>query len=1826
MHSIVPLIEQNDGLWNADEAGLMAPPKHFLPSHVDNRTMAEIYSDLPSPTLNPLANRSTTLSHRVASGDAIWGLRTTLYSYQRHSVAVMLHKESSTSPVLDPLYIAASCMTGTRCYIQPLTMSVLLECPTFSPSQSGILCEELGTGKTVMIIALVLMTAKQLPDPEESLVDERPVMTPLAYCHFPSAEYALARDRAGLGWRAIQQVPTLVELLVHYFSLSKATTGGPAFTDQLEASHLWPFIRVNKPFYHHYNTELAAEALRRPRRRITLSLCPRTMYLSSSTLVIVPLTLLGQWKTEIDKHCGDCVRYLIVRPSMDLPDARKLASDYEVSGCMMASSFHKEFKKNKVEKLHDLKSCTCPCLAGSRIPDCHCPGDPDVTPLLQVRWKRLVIDEGHIAGNMAATINHFVRQLSIQHKWIVTGTPTSNILGLKLGRTTDDQESDNYVDSVESDLDYSHSGSPMATPPSQDDGYHVRIWSSYDRLNLRKLGAMIGDFLAVPQFRTDPKSFTVHVSTPLCDRRGPQPGAIDILSQVMQMVMVRHRIEDVENDVLLPPMKHDMIYMDLDNYALKSYNAMQASLVINAVDSKREGTPRANFHPILQFSETVISRGLFWSSSDILYNVDEICHLADGYMDRAVDRVARREARPEDLDLLQQALEQAAAAANDEIWRAMQPYSDIPFKVSGLDSAIIEAWTRTGLHKGMHMHPDRLLAMRSLVRKKPLISRDDLIEEGNILNRNEKRTFVSKSISSREAEHRTNQTREMVQEVQETIELLKKRVERVDVSDDEELEDRQDGDRVNQVTPTEATAAHVTRSLPLAGVKVGPSLSTKLNYILSEVQRYSVEKFLIFSNSLLTLSQISEALALYKIKYLRYTNQEQYLLREQCITTFETSVVHRVLLMELKLGARGLNLISASRIIFCEPVWHPDVESQAIKRVHRIGQTRPVTVKTLVTRSTAEEAMIARRQYLRNGDKIPNMTTESGMRDYLAHPRFLSESTSNDPISVVLSLDDDHTVSVDMQSNSSGDVGGSSRVDVDSDIPTYESEGGGTIARKRFYVTIEFTGFEVIPIGSVMLAIVTHNGTSLIDPASFKSSSSSFPISSSLTCSTSAWSPDNSQLYLANSSSIKRYTPSECLLEELYYGSDTVTCLAIKDKSSTLFFAAANEVWSLDCTHSPGKVVSSLKPHKNTVTRISMSNDGTLLASVSASAVFVHNLTLSSHTQLKGLPDRKPVTCCLFHQHSRTRLLLGVGRDIVIYDSMRPSSPLKTVHLPGGGNIVGISASPFSKTLVAAATSNGDVALIDLDKDNGILKTVNVRSPLTCCAFTAEGAAIYLGTESGKLLILDLRSLEKEPKSFTIGDGGGPIKAVNIQGKTKSHLTDTASMKVKSSSAAVVGPFPQRSASSTRAVSTGSVIAGPGVKSPVRVTVASKIRGGFTPKKKLFSPVRSPLSETQNLGLDAQLAASRSPTLFRRVQRSKEQEEDGEIQARPPSPTSCGLTELANARQRTKPSTSHKVRQDIERLGLGCAPESISGHLAAMRVRSGPPLNGGSRDGGTRPKNTTRRIISESVESASIGRKLGSTSTGSGQGEISTSKAVNEVVGRTRQKQERRSTTPDNIDGRLDLSSPELPREPVTPISFGKNGAEAPLVSATNTGVCVLGLTSPEVAKWAKGESQKGKRKEKVIGIKRTRFSQHPDAKESSRGSDESEDEDGPEIPVDEQRDEEREQELSLQVSPCRPTAPPTWLQSPHRPSAANLNMNAAAQDFLRSIVHDVMYDFQRETKAEMMGLHLDLVRMGRGWKQELREIMEEWNGEIRELKAENRRLKEENERLQRGY
>ena len=63
-------------------------------------------------------------------------------------------------------------------------------------------------------------------------------------------------------------------------------------------------------------------------------------------------------------------------------------------------------------------------------------------------------------------------------------------------------------------------------------------------------------------------------------------------------------------------------------------------------------------------------------------------------------------------------------------------------------------------------------------------------------------------------------------------------------------------------------------------------------------------------------------------------------------------------LISLKAGGTGLNLTAASYVILTDPWWNPAVEQQAADRVHRIGQTQPVTIYRLIASNTVEEKVL----------------------------------------------------------------------------------------------------------------------------------------------------------------------------------------------------------------------------------------------------------------------------------------------------------------------------------------------------------------------------------------------------------------------------------------------------------------------------------------------------------------------------------------------------------------------------------------------------------------------------------------------------------------------------------------------------------------------------------------------------------------------------------------------------------------------------------------------------------------------------------------------------
>ena len=66
----------------------------------------------------------------------------------------------------------------------------------------------------------------------------------------------------------------------------------------------------------------------------------------------------------------------------------------------------------------------------------------------------------------------------------------------------------------------------------------------------------------------------------------------------------------------------------------------------------------------------------------------------------------------------------------------------------------------------------------------------------------------------------------------------------------------------------------------------------------------------------------------------------------------------QVFLISLKAGGTGLNLTGADMVIHYDPWWNPTAQEQATSRAHRLGQTRPVTVLSLVTHGTIEEQVL----------------------------------------------------------------------------------------------------------------------------------------------------------------------------------------------------------------------------------------------------------------------------------------------------------------------------------------------------------------------------------------------------------------------------------------------------------------------------------------------------------------------------------------------------------------------------------------------------------------------------------------------------------------------------------------------------------------------------------------------------------------------------------------------------------------------------------------------------------------------------------------------------
>ncbi|XP_051218804.1 helicase-like transcription factor CHR28 isoform X1 [Lolium perenne] len=134
---------------------------------------------------------------------------------------------------------------------------------------------------------------------------------------------------------------------------------------------------------------------------------------------------------------------------------------------------------------------------------------------------------------------------------------------------------------------------------------------------------------------------------------------------------------------------------------------------------------------------------------------------------------------------------------------------------------------------------------------------------------------------------------------------------------------------------------------------------TDSDSIESSPSKVAPSKAIVFSQWTGMLDVLELSLNSNLINFRRLDGSMSLDVRGAAVEEFKTDPEVRVMLMSLKAGNLGLNMIVACHVIMLDPWWNPYAEDQAVDRAHRIGQTQPVTVTRFTVNETVEDRILA---------------------------------------------------------------------------------------------------------------------------------------------------------------------------------------------------------------------------------------------------------------------------------------------------------------------------------------------------------------------------------------------------------------------------------------------------------------------------------------------------------------------------------------------------------------------------------------------------------------------------------------------------------------------------------------------------------------------------------------------------------------------------------------------------------------------------------------------------------------------------------------------------
>ncbi|KAI6887134.1 hypothetical protein KC360_g2203 [Hortaea werneckii] len=1001
LESLIPDVDVSRDTWE----GRYAPEteQKFDPwATSDEGSLFYMFNTLPSPSPQKASVEEKyareALEDILDPASQLPGLRTALYPYQRRSAGLMLQRESVSTLQLDPRLEQRTAPDGTVYYYSARDLLFLKQPRYYEACRGGILAETMGLGKTVILLAMILATKDHPPKvpTEYSTVGTRPKSGSLA-------EMAIsAINRKAVPWK--------VE-----FDRIRHATGDDmqSCIDKIQ----------NSPHCYHIPME--------PQRwnRKTILPPPKKMTLASTTLIVVPRNLCKQWQSELMKHVDESALKVLVMEDLKraLPPPHELRT-YDVV-LFSRNRFEMEIRDGSDEQgrriLATQLACRCPYIGATRTRDCNCLRSNDLydSPLKHLHFKRLIIDEGHFFSNSGSTAVSVANKLvKADHRWVVSGTPAKDLLGVEVDISG--AESSWQTPGTTSSRDAVLEQRKTFNPKEDTAGA------------VKSLGSLATHFLKIrpwcPSDAGERKAeWDDYIYRHQDCRKRTYSGFSTGLRRTLEAMVVKTQPEDVERDIELPPLSHEIIRLEPSFYDKLTANLFTLVLTANAVTSERtdadylfhKNSAKARYHLIHNLRQSAF----FWtgfSEADVEASIKN----SSGYLSK--DGTA---CSPEDRQLLTEMLACAETTKTSVGWASMSRSHELGLFIENWPSESAEHWafseSRSPLLTGVSQlleaqkyvneragthDPGEGLAgagIRSLASARHGTSQ----EEAKDVKKVEKPLLTKSGIptSSLDGEP-TLKRRSSVggrgakspqqKRITKTFKSTKPKSPKGEAVANPKENASGTASSSTVPAPTDSARANRKRRHSEIALVQYPSdsqylqsrivgtTSAKLSYLVSQIVKYHQdEKILVFYDGDNIAYYIAQVLELLHIKHEIYAKSLAAHLKSEYVVRFDQEQQDRVLLMDVKQAAFGLNLCSASRIYFVNPVCRPNIEAQAIKRAHRIGQTRKVHVETLVLKGSIEEKMLERSKRMTRVEHMDAKVLEDdgGMQEIIQSARLI---------------------------------------------------------------------------------------------------------------------------------------------------------------------------------------------------------------------------------------------------------------------------------------------------------------------------------------------------------------------------------------------------------------------------------------------------------------------------------------------------------------------------------------------------------------------------------------------------------------------------------------------------------------------------------------------------------------------------------------------------------------------------------------------------------------------------------------------------------------------